>query len=209
MADLEEWRRAERAACDAEQAVREAARAGTDRRRHLATAAKQLRAYSDRLWRQFLGSSFSPLAAVTPEPVTPEPERTNPIDTASLHSFGGEGSARLLPLRASHKRGSTGWVRFCGDVATRGERCAPAARVRRGEQAAEPEPTECRINSLAGSGRDSISQGTHWLWQCSSLASDAGGVYVKRALPLPRVSARGAARRRAPCPWQSPRPTQQ
>lgn len=85
MADLEEWRRAERAALDAEQAAREAARAGTDQRRHLATGAKQLRAYSDRLWRQFLGSSLSPLAAVTPEPVTPEPERTNPIDTASLH----------------------------------------------------------------------------------------------------------------------------
>lgn len=82
--DIEEWRLAERAAVHAEQAAREAAGARSDDHRELAAAAKQRRAYADRLWREFLGSSLAPLTSLPAELPAPEPVRNDAADTATL-----------------------------------------------------------------------------------------------------------------------------
>ncbi|WP_427912578.1 hypothetical protein ACPWT1_18390 [Ramlibacter sp. MMS24-I3-19] len=81
--DIEEWRLAERAAAEAEQAARAAA--GTEDHRDLVAAAKRQRANADRLWREFLGSSLTPLAPAAPEaPATgPAPARDQ-ADVATL-----------------------------------------------------------------------------------------------------------------------------
>ena len=83
-ADIEEWRQAERAATEAEQAARDAAGAKADDHRELLAAAKRQRAHADRLWREFLGSSLAPLAAVPSGPAALEPARTLAPDTAAL-----------------------------------------------------------------------------------------------------------------------------
>ena len=85
-ADIEEWRQAERAATEAEEAARSAA--GTEEHRELLATAKRRRARADRLWRDFLGSSLAPLAPIQAEAPAaaprPLPVRRDAVDTATL-----------------------------------------------------------------------------------------------------------------------------
>lgn len=77
---IEDWRRAERSATDAETAARTAA--GADNQRELLAEAKRQRAHADQLWREFLGSSLAPLA---PEPAAAAPARNEPVNLATLN----------------------------------------------------------------------------------------------------------------------------
>lgn len=100
--NIDDWRRAERAATEAEGAARSAA--GSEQQRELLAEAKRLRAHADRLWREFLGSSLAPLA---PEPTAPDPARSKPADLSALNQRieewrRGQARAHAAEVKAVH-----------------------------------------------------------------------------------------------------------
>lgn len=78
--NIDDWRRAERAATEAQSAARDAA--GSEQHRELLAEARRQRAHADRLWREFLGSSLTPLA---PEPPAAQPARADAVDLSVLN----------------------------------------------------------------------------------------------------------------------------